>query len=59
LQAPRTAARQNLVLFTIFPFFHLRLLQTAAVIGTEVPLALLQAIADVPEEALYRHLAHL
>jgi predicted ATPase len=29
-----------------------QLLQTAAVIGTEVPLALLQAIADRPEEAL-------
>jgi class 3 adenylate cyclase len=29
-----------------------RLLQTAAVIGTEVPFALLHAIAEVPEEAL-------
>ena len=29
-----------------------RLLQTAAVIGKDVPFALLQAIADVPEEAL-------
>src|SRR5215510_3534667 len=36
-----------------------RLLQTAAVIGTEIPWALLQAIADVPEEALYRSLAQL
>src|SRR5262249_8642941 len=36
-----------------------RLLQTAAVIGTEVPFALLQAIADVPEEGLHRGLAHL
>ena len=36
-----------------------RLLQTAAVIGTEVPLALLQAIADVPEEVLHRGLVHL
>src|SRR5262249_11030683 len=36
-----------------------RLLQTAAVIGTEVPLPLLQAIAEVPEEALQRGLAHL
>jgi class 3 adenylate cyclase/tetratricopeptide (TPR) repeat protein len=36
-----------------------RLLQTAAVIGTEVPLPLLQAIAEVPEEALYRSLTHL
>ena len=36
-----------------------RLLQTAAVIGHEVPLPLLQAIADVPEVALYRSLAQL
>jgi tetratricopeptide (TPR) repeat protein len=36
-----------------------RLLQTAAVIGTEVPFSLLQAIADVPEETLHRGLVHL
>src|SRR5262245_54411049 len=36
-----------------------RLLQTAAVIGTEVPFALLQAIADLPAAALHRGLAHL
>ena len=36
-----------------------RLLQTAAVIGTEVPLPLLQAIADLPEVTLHRGLAHL
>ena len=36
-----------------------RLLQTAAVIGTDVPLALLRAIADLPEEVLHRGLAHL
>ena len=36
-----------------------RLLQTAAVIGTEVPWPLLQAIADTSEEALYRSLTHL
>jgi class 3 adenylate cyclase/tetratricopeptide (TPR) repeat protein len=36
-----------------------RLLQTAAVIGTEVPWPLLQAIADMPEAALYRSLAQL
>src|SRR5262245_14990704 len=36
-----------------------RLLQTAAVIGTEVPLPLLQAIAELPEEVLQRGLAHL
>jgi class 3 adenylate cyclase/tetratricopeptide (TPR) repeat protein len=36
-----------------------RLLQTAAVIGTEVPLPLLQAIAELSEATLYRGLAHL
>ena len=36
-----------------------RLLQTAAVIGTEVPLPLLQVIAELPEADLYRGLAHL
>jgi class 3 adenylate cyclase/tetratricopeptide (TPR) repeat protein len=36
-----------------------RLLQTAAVIGTEVPWPLLQAIADVPEEALHHGLTRL
>jgi predicted ATPase len=36
-----------------------RLLQTAAVIGTEVPFPLLQAIAELPEEVLHRGLTHL
>jgi class 3 adenylate cyclase len=36
-----------------------RLLQTAAVIGTEVSLPLLQAIAEMPEEILHRGLTHL
>jgi class 3 adenylate cyclase/tetratricopeptide (TPR) repeat protein len=36
-----------------------RLLQSAAVIGHEVPLLLLQVIAECPEEGLYRGLAHL
>jgi class 3 adenylate cyclase/tetratricopeptide (TPR) repeat protein len=35
------------------------LLQTAAVIGIEVPLLLLQAIAELPEAALHGGLAHL
>jgi tetratricopeptide (TPR) repeat protein len=35
------------------------LLQTAAVIGPEVPVPLLQAIAKLPEDALQRCLAHL
>jgi class 3 adenylate cyclase/tetratricopeptide (TPR) repeat protein len=36
-----------------------RLLQTAAVIGTEVPWPLLQAIAELSEERLHRSVAHL
>jgi class 3 adenylate cyclase/tetratricopeptide (TPR) repeat protein len=36
-----------------------RLLQTAAVIGTEVPWPLLQAIADTPEETLHQGLTRL
>src|SRR5262249_55522255 len=35
------------------------LLQTAAVIGTEVPLPLLQAIAALSEDAVQRGLTHL
>ena len=35
------------------------LLQTAAVVGTEVPLPLLQAIAELSEATLYRGLAYL
>jgi class 3 adenylate cyclase/tetratricopeptide (TPR) repeat protein len=34
-------------------------LQTAAVIGTEVPMPLMQAIAELPEAGLYRGLVHL
>ena len=36
-----------------------RLLQTAAVIGTEVPLPLLHALAEMPETVLQRGLAHV
>ena len=36
-----------------------RLLQTAAVIGTEVPFALIEAIAEMPDEALRRGLTSL
>ena len=36
-----------------------RLLQTAAVLGTDVPFVLLQTIAELSEDALHRGLAHL
>jgi class 3 adenylate cyclase/tetratricopeptide (TPR) repeat protein len=41
------------------PLEEKRLLQTAAVIGTEVPFPLLQAIAELPEDILRMDLAHL
>jgi tetratricopeptide (TPR) repeat protein len=41
------------------PSAEKRLLQTAAVVGMEVPLSLLEAIAGVPEDALDRGLLHL
>ncbi|MGH8066234.1 MAG: AAA family ATPase [Candidatus Entotheonellia bacterium] len=41
------------------PSAQKRLLQTAAVIGMEVPLSLLEAIAGVPEDGLDRSLLHL
>ncbi|HSF32322.1 MAG TPA: adenylate/guanylate cyclase domain-containing protein [Candidatus Tectomicrobia bacterium] len=41
------------------PLEEKRLLQTAAVIGTEVSFPLLQAIAELPEDVLHRGLAHL
>ena len=36
-----------------------QLLETAAVIGKDVPLALLQAVAEESEETLHRQLGHL
>ena len=36
-----------------------RLLQTAAVVGPEVPVPLLQAMAELPEATLHRGLAHV
>jgi predicted ATPase len=36
-----------------------QLLQTASVIGKDLPFALLHAIAELPEDALHRGLAHL
>jgi class 3 adenylate cyclase/tetratricopeptide (TPR) repeat protein len=41
------------------PLEEKRLLQTAAVIGTQVPFSLLQAVAELPDEALRLSLTHL
>ena len=59
LQVPATVHAVLAARIDRLPAEEKRLLQTAAVIGTEVPLPLLQAIAELPEDALYRGLAHL
>ena len=59
LQVPATVQAVLGARIDRLPAEEKRLLQTAAVIGTEVPLPLLQDIAELPEVALYRGLAHL
>ena len=59
LQVPATVQALLAARIDRLPPEEKRLLQTAAVIGTEVPWPLLQAIADTPEETLYRSLAQL
>jgi class 3 adenylate cyclase/tetratricopeptide (TPR) repeat protein len=59
IQVPATVQAVLAARIDRLPPEEKRLLQTAAVIGTEVPLPLLQAIADVPEATLHRGLAHL
>ena len=59
LQVPATVQALLAARIDRLPPEDKRLLQTAAVIGTEVPWPLLHAIADMPDEALYRSLAHL
>ena len=59
IQVPATVQAVLAARIDRLPPEEKRLLQTAAVIGLEVPLALLQAIADLSEETLHRGLAHL
>jgi tetratricopeptide (TPR) repeat protein len=59
VQVPATVQAVLTARIDRLPLEEKRLLQTAAVIGTEVPLALLQAIAEVPDAALRVSLAHL
>src|SRR5712671_1139322 len=59
IQMPATVQAVLAARIDRLPLADKRLLQTAAVIGTEVPLPLLQAIADVPAEVLHRGLAHV
>jgi tetratricopeptide (TPR) repeat protein len=59
LQVPATVQAVLAARIDRLPAEAKRLLQTAAVIGTEVPFPLLQAIAELPEDALHRGLALL
>jgi class 3 adenylate cyclase/tetratricopeptide (TPR) repeat protein len=59
IQVPATVQAVLAARIDRLPPEEKRLLQTAAVIGTEVPLPLLQAVAELPEMTLYRGLAHL
>jgi class 3 adenylate cyclase/tetratricopeptide (TPR) repeat protein len=59
LQVPSTVQAVLAARIDRLPPEEKRLLQTAAVIGTEVPWPLLQAIADASDEALHRGLAHV
>ncbi len=59
LQVPATVHAVLAARIDRLPSEEKHLLQTAAVIGTEVPFALLQAIAERPEATLHRGLAHL
>jgi class 3 adenylate cyclase/tetratricopeptide (TPR) repeat protein len=59
IQVPATVQAVLAARIDRLPLEEKQLLQTAAVIGTEVPLALLQAMAEVPEEGLRLGLTHL
>jgi class 3 adenylate cyclase/tetratricopeptide (TPR) repeat protein len=59
LQVPATVQAVLAARIDRLPAEEKRLLQTAAVIGNEIPWPLLQTIAELPEEALHRGLAHL
>jgi predicted ATPase/class 3 adenylate cyclase len=59
IQVPATVQAVLAARIDRLPPEEKRLLQTAAVIGTEVPLPLLQAIAELSEDALHRGLSHL
>jgi class 3 adenylate cyclase len=58
-QIPATAQAILAARIDRLPIEEKRLLQTASVIGKDVPLVLLHAVADVPEESIRRGLTHL
>ena len=59
IQVPETVHAILAARIDRLPPAEKQLLQSAAVVGTEVPLPLLQAVAETPDEELRRGLAHL
>jgi predicted ATPase/class 3 adenylate cyclase len=59
IQVPATVQAVLAARIDRLPLEEKWLLQTAAAIGTDVPFPLLQAIAEMPEAALHRSLAHM
>jgi tetratricopeptide (TPR) repeat protein len=59
IQVPATVQAMLAARIDRLPPEDKRLLQTASVVGKDVPFALLQAIAELPDEALRRGLDHL
>src|SRR5262249_49582805 len=59
MQVPATVQAVLAARIDRLPPEEKRLLQTAAVMGTDVPFTVLRAMADMPEEELHRSLAHL
>jgi tetratricopeptide (TPR) repeat protein len=59
VQVPTTVQAMLVARMDRLPPQEKRLLQTAAVIGMEVPCALVQAVAELPEAEIHRGLAHL
>jgi predicted ATPase/class 3 adenylate cyclase len=59
IQVPATVQAVLAARIDRLPLEEKWLLQTAAAIGTDVPVPLLQAIAELPEATLHRSLAHM
>jgi tetratricopeptide (TPR) repeat protein len=59
IQVPATVQAVLAARIDRLPQDEKRLVQTAAVVGTEVPFVLLQAIAELSEKELHRGLTHL
>ena len=59
IQVPATVQAILAARIDRLPALEKRLLQSASIIGKDVPLALLQALEEMPEEELRRGLAHL